>query len=152
MMIMFVEQPLALPRSSNNLLYREIVRAHLELGAPEPVNVDSGARAATARLHSCSSTSPPDRAMFLAAQRQIYNLMKFDSYPRYDKSLFPLYYQISSRFLKSHVYKECIRSEMSGGVGGELDTSPSCYSTVERRREEGGGAQRRSERTLEKIF
>jgi len=85
-------------------LAREIVRAHLELGAPEPVNVDSGARAATARLHSCSSTSPPDRAMFLAAQRQIYNLMKFDSYPR---------------FLKSHVYKECIRSEMSGGLGGE---------------------------------
>ena len=27
-------------------------------------------------------------------QRQIYNLMKFDSYPR---------------FLKSHVYKDCIR-------------------------------------------
>ena len=118
------------------------MRAHLELGAPEPVNVDSGARAATARLHSCSSTSPPDRAMFLAAQRQIYNLMKFDSYPRYTNSYFSLFTD-SSRFLKSHVYKVCIRSEMSGGLGGELDTSPSCYSTVERKREEGGGAQRR---------
>jgi len=64
--------------------------------------------------------------MFLAAQRQIYNLMKFDSYPR---------------FLKSHVYKECIRAEVAGGGGDELNAS--CCSTVERRREEGGAAQRR---------
>ena len=41
---------------------------------------------------------------------------------------------------------------MSGGLGGELDTSPSCYSTVERRREEGGGAQRRCGRSLERII
>ena len=75
-------------------------------------------RASTKALPLASACLPPDRSMFLAAQvsiiiiiiisfrllvvikwnfvmqRQIYNLMKFDSYPR---------------FLKSHVYKECIR-------------------------------------------
>ena len=53
-------------------------------------------------------------------QRQIYNLMKFDSYPR---------------FLKSHVYKECIRLVMGkdwyGGVWPNLwsisPTTP-CYA------------------------
>ena len=65
-------------------LAQEIVRRHLDLGAVEPVNVDSVARAASRqRLGTCSLSSPPDCNMFLAAQRQIYNLMKFDSYPRY---------------------------------------------------------------------
>ena len=65
-------------------LAQEIIHRHLDLGAVEPVNVDSVARAASRqRLSTCSVSSPPDRNMFLAAQRQIYNLMKFDSYPRY---------------------------------------------------------------------
>ena len=105
-------------------LAREIVARHLALGAVEPVNVDSAAMVNTS--HLSSSSSPPDRTIFLSAQRQIYNLMKFDSYPR---------------FLKSHVYNECIRQEMAGG--GEVDAGTSCSSTAERRREEGGGAQKR---------
>jgi len=108
-------------------LAREIVSRHLELGAVEPVNVDSVARASTKALPLASASLPPDRSMFLAAQRQIYNLMKFDSYPR---------------FLKSHVYKDCIRAEVAGGgLGDELNAS--CCSTVDRRKEEGGAAQRR---------
>ena len=119
---------------------------------------------------SSSSSLLPDPLWLILSsiQRQIYNLMKFDSYPR---------------FLKSHVYKECIRcgklvrwfgdewdeyervlcvawslcgghviiiwiifssmnrAEVAGGGGDELNAS--CYSTVERRREEGGAAQRR---------
>ena len=64
-------------------LAQEILRRHLELGAAEPVNVDSVARATSRhRLSTCSVSDPPDNNMFLSAQRQIYNLMKFDSYPR----------------------------------------------------------------------
>ena len=64
-------------------LAQEIIQRHLDPGAVEPVNVDSVARAASRqRLSTCSVSSPPDRNMFMTAQRQIYNLMKFDSYPR----------------------------------------------------------------------
>ena len=64
-------------------LAQEIISRHLEMGAVEPVNVDSVARATSRhRLSSCSVSEPPDHNMFLSAQRQIYNLMKFDSYPR----------------------------------------------------------------------
>ena len=76
-------------------LAQEILRRHLELGAAEPVNVDSAARAATRhRVALATAAAPPEASVFMSAQRQIYNLMKFDSYPR---------------FLKSHVYKDCIR-------------------------------------------
>ncbi|XP_026274347.1 regulator of G-protein signaling loco isoform X2 [Frankliniella occidentalis] len=67
---------------------------HLCLGAPEPVNVDSHARQVTQEQ---VGNALPD--LFLQAQKQIFNLMKFDSYPR---------------FIKSELYKECLLREISG--------------------------------------
>ena len=64
-------------------LAKEILQRHLELGAVEPVNVDSAARAATRhKVAMASIETPPESNVFLSAQRQIYNLMKFDSYTR----------------------------------------------------------------------
>ncbi|XP_071545051.1 regulator of G-protein signaling loco-like isoform X7 [Panulirus ornatus] len=73
---------------------KEIFERHLYSGAPEPVNVDSQARQDTEDgLHS------PNQFLFDQAQKQIFNLMKFDSY---------------SRFLKSSLYKDCVSRDMRG--------------------------------------
>jgi regulator of G-protein signaling len=89
---------------------RGILERHLEAGAAEPVNVDWTVRADSGRkLTAATAESPPPPDLFLAAQRQIYNLMKFDSYPR---------------FLKSAVYADCLKQEMRhGGTGGLLGTA-----------------------------
>ena len=50
-----------------------IIKRHLSSGAPEPVNVDSHARQA-------AQEGPPTSHLFATAQKQIYNLMKFDSF------------------------------------------------------------------------
>lgn len=98
---------------------RDIFERHLCLGALEPVNVDSHARQATQDgLTDAAST------LFLQAQKQIFNLMKFDSYPR---------------FLKSDLYKECLVRELSGQElpfpGGEgLDTGLQLHGTGESHR------------------
>ncbi|XP_013147333.1 PREDICTED: regulator of G-protein signaling loco [Papilio polytes] len=74
----------------------EIWSRHLADGAPEPVNVDAAARrAAAARTH----LQPPPDDLFLQAQKQIFNVMKFDSYPR---------------FLRSGVHAECARADLRG--------------------------------------
>ena len=70
----------------------DILKRHLSAGAPEPVNVDGHARKA-------AHEGPPTSQLFATAQKQIYNLMKFDSF---------------SRFLKSDLYKESLVAEMSG--------------------------------------
>ncbi|KAG7153808.1 Regulator of G-protein signaling loco-like, partial [Homarus americanus] len=73
---------------------KEIFERHLYSGAPEPVNVDSQARQdAGEGLHS------PNQFLFDQAQKQIFNLMKFDSY---------------SRFLKSSLYNDCVSRDMRG--------------------------------------
>ena len=72
----------------------DIIRRHLASGAQEPVNVDSHARQAA--IDGLESAAP---GLFATAQKQIYNLMKFDSF---------------SRFLKSDLYKESLVAEMSG--------------------------------------
>ncbi|KAK8748094.1 hypothetical protein OTU49_016311 [Cherax quadricarinatus] len=73
---------------------KEIFERHLYSGAPEPVNVDSQARQdAEEGLHS------PNQFLFDQAQKQIFNLMKFDSY---------------SRFLKSSLYQDCVSRDMRG--------------------------------------
>ncbi len=72
----------------------DIIRRHLASGAPEPVNVDSHARQAA--IDGLESAAP---GLFATSQKQIYNLMKFDSF---------------SRFLKSDLYKESLVAEMSG--------------------------------------
>uniref|UniRef100_A0A8C6U814 Regulator of G protein signaling 12a n=1 Tax=Neogobius melanostomus TaxID=47308 RepID=A0A8C6U814_9GOBI len=71
----------------------EIYNSFLSSKASMPVNIDSQAQLADDVLTS------PQPAMFKTQQLQIFNLMKFDSY---------------SRFLKSSLYQECLRSEMDG--------------------------------------
>ena len=41
-------------------------------------------------FQNCGLENPPDTALFAAAQQQIYNLMKFDSFSRYIYSLFQI--------------------------------------------------------------
>ena len=92
-----------------------ILRRHLRTGAQEPVNVDSHARQA-------AQDGPTTPHQFATAQKQIYNLMKFDSF---------------TRFLKSDLYKDSLVAEMSGkGLPFEnaeneplLDIGESCIST-----------------------
>ncbi|XP_073959756.1 regulator of G-protein signaling loco-like [Choristoneura fumiferana] len=77
-------------------LAQEIWARHLADGAPEPVNVDAAARRLTAhRLHQ----DPAPADLFQQAQKQIFNVMKFDSYPR---------------FLRSGVHAECARADLRG--------------------------------------
>ncbi|KAJ8978977.1 hypothetical protein NQ317_001450 [Molorchus minor] len=71
---------------------QRIYQQHLSHGAPEPVNVD-----AQGRQHTEQCLQHPDSTMFSLAQKQIFNLMKFDSYPR---------------FLKSDLYKQCLSGEI----------------------------------------
>ncbi|KAI4467966.1 regulator of g-protein signaling loco [Holotrichia oblita] len=81
-----------------------IYQQHLCVGATEAVNVDSQARQfAELSLQKASNDT------FELAQKQIFNLMKFDSYPR---------------FLKSDLYKQCL----SGNTNGlEIDNSLLTY-------------------------
>lgn len=58
------------------------------VGAVEPVNVDSHGRQFTQQ-----QLQDAEPSLFEQAQKQIFNLMKFDSYPR---------------FLKSDLYKQCL--------------------------------------------
>lgn len=55
----------------------KILDRHLSAGAPEPVNVDSHAR-----LAAQDGMVDPKPDLFAQAQKQIYNLMKFDSFSR----------------------------------------------------------------------
>jgi regulator of G-protein signaling len=102
---------------------RSILERHLEAGAPEPVNVDWTVRADSGcKLAASTPECPPPPELFLAAQRQIYNLMKFDSYPR---------------FLKSGVYATCLKQEMRHGAGlfaASYSQSDHDASTAERSR------------------
>ncbi|XP_021917974.1 regulator of G-protein signaling loco isoform X3 [Zootermopsis nevadensis] len=95
---------------------RDIFERHLCLGALEPVNVDSHARQAA--QDGLTEAAP---TLFLQAQKQIFNLMKFDSYPR---------------FLRSELYKECLVRELSGqelpcAGGDDLDAGLQLHSTGE---------------------
>lgn len=72
----------------------EIYQKHLSLGAPEPVNVDSRAQQ---EVQEGLDKAVPD--LFVTAQKQIFNLMKFDCY---------------QRFLKSDLFKECMLREVQG--------------------------------------
>lgn len=64
---------------------------HLANGSLEPVNVDS-----QARLRAQERLSSAETDLFLQAQKQIFNLMKFDSY---------------HRFIRSDLYKTCVDAE-----------------------------------------
>lgn len=68
-----------------------IFSKHLAVGAAEPVNVDSQARNVAEE-----NLDIADRDLFCQAQKQIFNLMKFDSY---------------QRFIRSNLYKSCLEAE-----------------------------------------
>ncbi|KAM4707679.1 regulator of G-protein signaling 12 [Discoglossus pictus] len=72
---------------------REIFNKFLSSKATTPVNIDSQAQLADDILNA------PHPDMFKEQQLQIFNLMKFDSY---------------TRFLKSHLYQECMLAEVEG--------------------------------------
>jgi hypothetical protein len=78
----------------------EIFNLYLAGDAPEPVNVDSGARQ-TARdaVNNAVETRLGSTDIFLASQKQIYNLMKMD---------------IFQRFLQSNMFKEFIEKNKDG--------------------------------------
>ncbi|XP_053615841.1 regulator of G-protein signaling loco isoform X4 [Plodia interpunctella] len=109
-------------------LAKQIWDRHLGERADEPVNVDATARrAVAARLGT--EPAPPD--LFQQAQKQIFNVMKFDSYPR---------------FLRSAEHAECARADLRGlplPHSGRAHDSPtklkkSASNASERRR--SGGA------------
>ncbi|XP_071360011.1 regulator of G-protein signaling 12b isoform X3 [Trachinotus anak] len=72
---------------------REIYNSFLSSKATTPVNIDSQAQLADDILNA------PRPDMFKEQQLQIFNLMKFDSY---------------TRFLKSLLYQECMLAEVEG--------------------------------------
>ncbi|XP_041983234.1 regulator of G-protein signaling loco [Aricia agestis] len=76
-------------------LAAKIWERHLADRAPEPVNVDAAARRAA---EPADHVEPP-ADLFIQAQKQIFNVMKFDSYPR---------------FLRSGVHAECARADLRG--------------------------------------
>ncbi|XP_018575675.1 regulator of G-protein signaling loco isoform X4 [Anoplophora glabripennis] len=69
-----------------------IYQRHLSVGAPEAVNVDAHGRQCAEQC-----LQDPTCTLFDQAQKQIFNLMKFDSYPR---------------FLKSDIYKQCLSGDI----------------------------------------
>ncbi|XP_033206117.1 regulator of G protein signaling family member locomotion defects isoform X1 [Bombus vancouverensis nearcticus] len=72
-------------------LANQIYQRHLSTTAAEPVNVDSHATGQITQ--ELLSEAPAD--LFLQAQKQVFNLMKFDSYPR---------------FLRSDLYRRCVET------------------------------------------
>ncbi|XP_050067871.1 uncharacterized protein LOC126556586 [Anopheles maculipalpis] len=91
-----------------------IFARHLESGCSEPVNVDSIAR--NIALENLPQAEP---TLFAAAQKQIFNLMKFDSY---------------QRFIKSDMYRVCQEAEAKGQIlpypGEQLDPMLRTSSTM----------------------
>ncbi|XP_053998032.1 regulator of G-protein signaling loco isoform X1 [Hylaeus anthracinus] len=75
-------------------LANQIYQRHLSNTAAEPVNVDS--HAAGQITQELLGEAPTN--LFLQAQKQVFNLMKFDSYPR---------------FLRSDLYRHCIETGSS---------------------------------------
>ncbi|XP_063986997.1 regulator of G-protein signaling loco isoform X2 [Diachasmimorpha longicaudata] len=68
--------------TSRRRLAWQIYQRHLSTNASEPVNVDS--HAAGQITQEFLNRAPEE--LFLQAQKQVFNLMKFDSYPRFLKS------------------------------------------------------------------
>lgn len=72
-------------------LARQLYAKHLSNSSSDPVNVDSQARNLSEEKLVSGAID-----IFAAAQKQIFNLMKFDSY---------------QRFIRSDLYKSCVEAE-----------------------------------------
>ncbi|XP_033221988.1 regulator of G-protein signaling loco isoform X2 [Belonocnema kinseyi] len=94
--------------ASRRRLARQIYQRHLSATAAEPVNVDS--HAAGQITQELLNVAPAD--LFMQAQKQVFNLMKFDSYPR---------------FLRSDLYRRCLEngSSVIGTEDGDLSLTSS---------------------------
>ncbi|XP_045461609.1 regulator of G-protein signaling loco isoform X2 [Harmonia axyridis] len=93
---------------------RRIYQQHICVGAPEAVNVDShGRQCVEQALHEATSN------IFDQAQKQVLNLMKFDSYPR---------------FLKSDVYKQCLVNSTKTNGATPIKLKKSLSNAEDRRR------------------
>ncbi|XP_023953964.2 regulator of G-protein signaling loco [Bicyclus anynana] len=108
-----------------------IWHTHLaEKGAPEPVNVDAAPRRdAAQRLHQV----PPPQDLFLQAQKHIFNVMKFDSYPR---------------FLRSEVHANCARADLRGLPPPYAPRSPHADSPKLKKSASNASDRRRSGASL----
>lgn len=73
-----------------------IYEKHLANGALEPVNVDFNAR-----NYSRDGLARAEKDLFSSAQKQIFNLMKFDSY---------------QRFIRGELYKNCMHAEQTNSA------------------------------------
>ncbi|XP_015610266.1 regulator of G-protein signaling loco isoform X2 [Cephus cinctus] len=87
----------------------QIYQRHLSTSAAEPVNVDSHASGQITQ----ELLNEAPAGLFLQAQKQVFNLMKFDSYPR---------------FLRSDLYRICLETGSSVVITEDCDlltSSPS---------------------------
>lgn len=75
-------------------LAKEIFDHYLGPGCPEPINIDS-----SARQQALDGLEEAPLDLFIPAQKQIFNLMKFDCY---------------QRFLKSDLFTESLTAEKNG--------------------------------------
>lgn len=86
-------------------LARQLYGKHLANTSSDPVNVDSQARNLSDEKLASGAVD-----IFAAAQKQIFNLMKFDSY---------------QRFIRSDLYKSCVEAEQKQRTlpftGADLD-------------------------------
>lgn len=82
----------------------KIFELHLSHGALEPVNVDGIARNTVKDRLKIA-----DKELFTVPQKQIFNLMKFDSY---------------QRFIKSDLYMNCLEAEAEGRPLPITNTDP----------------------------
>eukprot|EP00050_Salpingoeca_kvevrii_P011317 m.14437 g.14437 ORF g.14437 m.14437 type:complete len:1706 (-) comp3370_c0_seq1:189-5306(-) len=73
------------PEEEVPVLAKQVFDKYLSVNAPLPLNIDGPTRQRIA----AKMKPVPQRDVFAAAQKQVYQLMKFDSYPRFLKS--PLY-------------------------------------------------------------
>jgi regulator of G-protein signaling len=73
-----------------------IYEKHLANGALEPVNVDFNAR-----NYSRDGLARAEKDLFSSAQKQIFNLMKFDSY---------------QRFIRGELYKSCMHADQTNSA------------------------------------
>ncbi|KAJ8924390.1 hypothetical protein NQ315_007186 [Exocentrus adspersus] len=105
-----------LPADSEKIAEAQrIYQRHLGAGAPEAVNIDAHGRQCTEQCLQDATNN-----LFDQAQKQIFNLMKFDSYPR---------------FLKSDIYKQCLSGEIERpplDVGLMLQTPTSTPSKLKK--------------------
>ena len=72
----------------------QIIRRHISSAAPDPVNIDSVARQSIDQNLHLAETD-----LFAKSQKHVYNLMKFDSF---------------IRFQKSDLYKDSLMAELDG--------------------------------------